>query len=357
MIPVLLVGAEVHEVLDVLMVDARLQLAPGEVAEVAQVHALLVVAEHVHALVRPQLLGQILQAELGLDQVGAAAERHPQRVVAGVVGGRADFVGRQGVARAACEAGGRSRDEEPVLEVAAGVVVVRLRDGAGVGDVESLGRVGGCRVGAFGIAVAAVVGADLALDQAAFARLGKFGVGGLGDDRAADAVAADADRRDPGVDADRFDLRRIQIGQRRVHVIGAGRNQIHAVDLDAQAVIRQTVDRGQAGYPAGAIQAHPRNVPEQARRVARRGAQCRRIPGVGGERRSLLQGIHHLDGRQLRFVRAGAERQQAGGNQGRQQTGGKNRTRHVDHAPKEDKGLNYPVSGVFAECGKSSQDA
>ncbi len=81
-----------------LVVSACLQLAPGVLALVAQVDLVAVVARHVHALVGVVLVGNVLQAQLEFDQmgiaVGIAAQRKTQRVVAGFVAGRADFVAR-----------------------------------------------------------------------------------------------------------------------------------------------------------------------------------------------------------------------------------------------------------------------
>ena len=316
------------------MVDARLQLAPGEVADVAQVHAFLVVGEQVHALVRPQLLGHVLQTELGFHQVGAATERQAQRVVARVVSGRADFVGRQGVARAAGESGGRSRDEEPVLEVAAGVVVVRFRNGAGIRNVEALGRVGRRRVAAADVAVAAVEGTDFTLDEACLTRCREFRLGGLGDDRATDAVAADADRRDAGVDLDRTHLRGIEIRQRGVHVVGAGGQQVHAVDLDAQAVVGEAVDRGQAGHAAGTVEADTGHVAQQAGGVAGGGAGRRQVGRIEPRTRARRGGVargadgHFRQGGGVGGVHLSGHRSEGGQGECHREGDGSGRERH-----------------------------
>ena len=97
----------------------------------------------------------------------------------------------------------------------------------------------------------------------------------------------------------RADMGRIDIGQRRIHVVGAGRDQVHAVDLDAQAVIGQAADRRQAGDAAGAIQGQPRNAIEQSSSIRGR---CRfRLEFGGGERGFGLwqrgdSGADHLHG-------------------------------------------------------------
>jgi hypothetical protein len=46
---------------------------------------------------------------------------------------------------------------------------------------------------------------------------------------------------------------RVDVGQRRVHVVGAGGDQVHAIDLDPDAVIGQAVNGWQAGDATGAV--------------------------------------------------------------------------------------------------------
>lgn len=83
------------------MVSPCFEHAPVVLAEVAQVDALLLVVEHVHALAGVELIRHVLIAELGFDQVVAAAHGEAEGVGAAFVGGGADFVQSQGVSDAA----------------------------------------------------------------------------------------------------------------------------------------------------------------------------------------------------------------------------------------------------------------
>ena len=51
-------------------------------------------------------------------------------------------------------------------------------------------------------------------------------------------------------------------------MVGAGGDQVHAVDLDAQAVVGQAVDGRQAGNAAGTVETDTGNVPQQAGGIA-----------------------------------------------------------------------------------------
>ena len=86
-VPELFVRAKVHGVAGFLVVCPRLQLPPVELALVAQVEVVAVVARHVHALVGVVLVGNVLHTQFQLQQMGIAAQRKTQRVVAGVVAG------------------------------------------------------------------------------------------------------------------------------------------------------------------------------------------------------------------------------------------------------------------------------
>ena len=96
-IPEALVGTEVHEVVHVLVIDLGLEVAPGEVAGVVEIEVLLLVAEHVHALVGEELLGDVLVTELGLDEVAARLPGQIQVLVAAVIGRGTDHVQGQGM--------------------------------------------------------------------------------------------------------------------------------------------------------------------------------------------------------------------------------------------------------------------
>ena len=74
------------------MVGACLEHAPVVLAEIAQVDALLLVVEHVHALVGVELVRHVLIAELGLDQVVAAAHGEAEGMGAAFIGRGADFI-------------------------------------------------------------------------------------------------------------------------------------------------------------------------------------------------------------------------------------------------------------------------
>src|SRR3569623_60028 len=289
--------AEVHFVPGLLVIDARLQNAPLVLPGVAQIDLIARVVGHVHALVRKILVRNVLAAQLQVEQVILVAQRDRARLVDRPVGGRADYV--EGLRMS-----GPYR-ERARLEVVARLVVVRLRGRAGIGHAEVFAghRDGG--VGAHGVAVAAVEGADRAAGEDAFAGAGELRSGRLHDESAADAVATDTDRRDAGEYLDGIDPGGIDVGQGRVHVVGAGRAQVHAVDLDAQAIVAQAANRRQARHPAGTLEIEARNVPQQAGRVAgggMHGLQACRIQrhavevGIGGIRRA-----HDDDGHEWRL--------------------------------------------------------
>jgi len=174
-------------------------------------------------------------------------------------------------------AGGRRR-----LEVAGRLVIVCLRIGAGVGDVEVLGRQGGRDIATKGIAVAAVEGADLPLGEQFLAGRREFGCVRLRDDRPADAIAAQTDRCNAGINLEAADIARINIGQRRVHVVGTGSNQVHAIDRHAQSIIGQAMDRRQAGNAACTIKTDSRHIAQQARGIAGGRAQRRQLAAIDG---------------------------------------------------------------------------
>ena len=187
------------------------------------------------------------------------ARRQPKRLVLCFVEGRADLIGTRHLHGRGQLGGG-----DAGLEGLRGPVVARLRAGAGVGHAQ---RFAGHRqrgVAALGAAVAAVKTTGLAFDQGGFARFGKFRRSGLDHNRAANAVAAHTDRRGAAVHLDAAHAGGVDVRQRRVHVIRAGRDQVHAVHLEAQAVIGQAVQRRQTRHPTGAIQAHSGHVAQQA---------------------------------------------------------------------------------------------
>jgi len=72
-------------VLGVLAIDACLQLAPVIPARVAQVDLGTGVVGHVHALVGIALIGNVLIAELQVDQMVVVSQRKAERLVGGFV--------------------------------------------------------------------------------------------------------------------------------------------------------------------------------------------------------------------------------------------------------------------------------
>ena len=153
-------------------------------------------------------------------------------------------------------------------------------------------------------------GADFALGQCALARRGELWRGGFGNDGATDAVTADADRGDAGEDLDLGDVGRVKIGHRRIHVVGAGGDEIHAIHRDAQAVIGQAVDHRQAGDAAGTIEADAGYVAQQCGGVSGDGVLGGDLGRTDLLRRSGvtdLAGIDHdlVQGRLSRGLLAG----------------------------------------------------
>jgi hypothetical protein len=57
------------------------------------------------------------------------------------------------------------------------------------------------------------------------------------------------------------------------HVIRTGRDQVHAVDLDPQAVVGETADRRQTGNAAGFGEAQARDIAKQGGGIAGRRTQ------------------------------------------------------------------------------------
>ena len=227
------------------MVGAGVEGPPIVIAGIAQVEALTVVIGHVHALIGKVLVGDVLHRDFQLEQVVVMAQADVQRVVLCLVGGGADFVASQ---PAAILRGGAGR-----LETATGLVVVGFSGGAGITHGEDVAGDGGGEVDAARIVVAAVKRRSLAFHQQLIGRCSELRRGRIDGDGAGNAVAAHADRRDTGEHLDLVDVGGIDVGKRRIHVVGTGRDQVHAVDLDADAVIGQAVDGWQAGNAAGAI--------------------------------------------------------------------------------------------------------
>ena len=268
----LLVRAEVHLVLDLLVVDLSFQAAPVEFAEITQVQALLRVVGHVHALIGEQLLRNLLLAKREFEQILAQFERHAQFVIAGFIGRGGHLIQRRSLTRTPRRRRG--------FEIITGHVVIGLAGAAGVADVEHIIGMHQRHMTTARIVVAAHIGTDFTLVQALRTRLSKFRFQTLSHDAAANTVSAHADRSNTGIYLERTKIARIHVGQRRVHVIGAGRNQVHAIDLDPQTIIGQTADRGQAGKAAGRVQAHTGNPAQEGGTVIGQRGRTGRGPQI-----------------------------------------------------------------------------
>ena len=292
-VPELFVLTKIHAVACALVVHACLQLAPAALALVAQVELLAVVAGHVHALVGKVLVGNVLHAQAQIDHILRAAPGQAEAVVAREVAAGADLVATQPalglVGR--CRACG--------LEVAGRAVVVRLRHRAVVAQAELFGGVGGAGMAAFGVAVAAAPDAHFAFAQRARTGRGKGGWQRFDLDGGTNAVAAHAHRGDAGKQAHRAHARGVDVGQWRVHVVAARRDQVHAIELDAQPIVAQPLHAGQAGDAPGRVQAHPRQAAQQAGGVAAARALAGNglgIQGAGGQGGGGRHGLG-MDGR------------------------------------------------------------
>ena len=176
----------------VFLIGPSLQAAPVELAQVAQAGALFLVAQHVHALIGVKLVGNILNAEFGFQQVVVPAGGNAQGLVAALVGGGAHLVPGQVMARAAAG--------EEILEFPARLVIVGFAGGAPVGQGQALGGQGGGGVYSVGMAVGAVIGPQFSLGEQFVGGRGKFRPLAVGDDGAANAVAPHAHRGEARID-------------------------------------------------------------------------------------------------------------------------------------------------------------
>ena len=167
-------------------------------------------------------------------------------------------------------------------------VVVGLRGRLAVRQAEISRCHCGSEVVAETVAIAAKEAAGPPLGENLVLGAGELGWSGLELDRAADAVPADTDRSNSGKDRGAAHLGGADVGKRRVHVVGARRHHIHAIHLDAHAVVRQAVDRRKAGDTARAVEADAGNVLQKTRAVTRRGplrGQVLLVEAGGGRRR------------------------------------------------------------------------
>ena len=96
------------------------------------------------------------------------------------------------------------------------------------------------------------------------------------------------------MDIDLADLTGIDIGQRRVHVVGTGRHQVHAIHLSTHPVIGQTVNHRQAGNTAGALQPDTGHIAQQ-------------IGGIAGGVTAEIERIR-AERHRVQWLRGGARR-------------------------------------------------
>ncbi len=154
-VPEQFVIEELHVMPRIFMIGPRFQLAPVVLPLVAQVDLLAVVAGHVHALVGPALVGNVLQAQFQFEQMIFMARGQGDRLVGRLVHAGADFVGIDDVPIIGVDIGR--------LEIVAGMVIVGLHRRTTVGHAHLFAGDRRRQVAATGIAVAAVEHAGLAL--------------------------------------------------------------------------------------------------------------------------------------------------------------------------------------------------
>ena len=200
-------------------------------------------------LVNKPLAGDGLLADLDHDLVVVAFRGKGQRMVAAFVIGRCHLV------------------------AVAVLVVVGFRRCTSVRQANVLARDCCRKIGAPGVAVAAIKRAGLSCDQGSLSGRRVFRRRGIHENRPADAVASDANRCDPGEDLDAPHIGRVDVGECRVHVVCACRGGFQAIDPNLHAIICQTVNDRQAGNATRTVEAQAGDVLEKARRVAGTRAQ------------------------------------------------------------------------------------
>jgi hypothetical protein len=95
----------------------------------------------------------------------------------------------------------------------------------------------------------------------------------------------------PANSLDVIDVGGVDIRQRWVHVVGARGDQVHAINLNADAVVSQAANHRQAGNPAGAVAADTGQCVEQSCAIAGRcpvGCDARRAELAAVERRAAF---------------------------------------------------------------------
>jgi hypothetical protein len=128
------------------------------------------------------------------------------------------------------------------------VVITVAAHGAAVADAEGIAGGRGVHAGGHAVVDAASRHGKAALRQQPRAGWAN-GRQRLHVDAAADAVAAHADGRHARDQADALHLLRVDVGQRRIHVIGAGGRQFHAVDADFRRSSAKPLTTGKPDTP------------------------------------------------------------------------------------------------------------
>ena len=271
---------------DTLVPQTHLQLAPGKLPPIAQAGQRGAVLGHVHALVREPLERHVLPAEIGLQQVHATAPGRCHPVVLHPEAAGAHFVTQQHAPLFAARLGR--------LEVLARTVVACPRVGAFILQMQPLRGVVRAQAHIHPMAVAAVMRTYVAAQQGLAVRIGKAWRRRLHLDAAANAVTARTDRRDAGVDTDALHLGRIDVGQRRVHVVGTGRHQVHVIHRQAQPLVGQAVNHRQTRHATRPLHVHAGHVLQQARGVRRGGTTARDLARIrhARSRQRHVGGLH-----------------------------------------------------------------
>src|SRR5690606_35009179 len=188
-----------HFVTDVLPEHARIKLAPAKLAKIIYAHGVAAVADHIHELIDVALIGDVLVTQFD----GKGLPVIPRTAGDGVIFSLVQRIQH--------------------LVAIAVVVALRAIDRTAVADTEIFIGQRGTGGGAHRITDALVVARQtrrVMQGTAALRRIHRRCR--FDDDGAGNAVAAEADRRDAGNDLDRAHLTGIDIGQRGIHVIGAG---------------------------------------------------------------------------------------------------------------------------------------
>jgi hypothetical protein len=157
-----------------------------------------------------------------------------------------------------------------VLRVARGhqvavavVIVVVAGPRPAVADAESLIGNGSRQRGSVALTVAAEEGGEDAFSVKAIGGRGENCRRRVHDNRAGDAVAAKADGSDASHHLQLRDRGRIDVGERRVHVVRTGRRNEHAVGHHSYPLVVQSMQDWDRGQGAVVPQAGSRDVDQE----------------------------------------------------------------------------------------------